>query len=95
MTLHEQTKEAAREYHSRYTTINDTFIAGVEWERQRDKWISVKDKKPDCVNILAFTGGLILTLTYINNKYYYGCNKWCSEVTHWQPLPELPKQTQS
>jgi hypothetical protein len=59
--------------------------------KQKSKWISVKVRLPDCICILAFTGGLIITLTYIGESYYTGDgNKWCSEVTHWMPLPKQP-----
>lgn len=53
------TVEQAAEAYSRMTGHSDdkqTFIDGAEWERQRDKWISVKDQLPplDVKVIIAY-----------------------------------------
>lgn len=44
MTLQEQTRWAAVDCG---IAAKKAFIEGAEWERQRDKWISVKDHLPD------------------------------------------------
>lgn len=100
MTQKEQTRDAAHEYANSvagdwnhvYDAAYAGFMKGVEFEGERDKWMSVNEQKPEGVSILAFTGGLIITLTHIDGEYYHGANKWCSEVTHWQSLPESPKE---
>lgn len=59
---------------------------------EQNEWISVEDGLPDCINILAFTGGLKITLTFIDGIYYNNDgNVWCSPVTHWQKLPSPPE----
>ena len=63
------------------------------------KWISVKDRLPECcVSVLArcFYNGKWRTLVCHTSKEHAG--EWYTDevcqwvkVTHWMPLPELPK----
>lgn len=97
-TLEEQTAVEAYNYaskntdgnHSMTKSIND-FISGAQWERNRDKWISAKEQKPEGISILAVSSGVILVLTCINGEYFYGANKWCNEITHWMRRPNFPE----
>lgn len=55
-----------------------------------DNWISVKDKKPELMkDVLAANAqcGAIRVCYY--NGVWHGM---ISEVTHWQPLPQPPKE---
>ena len=57
-----------------------------------NKWISVKDRLPERTGrYLTHSNiegqSLVAILWY--EKYGYGFDK---EVTHWQPLPEPPKE---
>ena len=62
------------------------------------KWISCKDKMPeDGVNVLIYAGNRMISLAWYDKDmgYFYICDsdyKYNSlDVTHWQPLPEPPK----
>lgn len=64
-----------------------------------NQWISCKDKMPDDgVNVLIYTGNRMISLAWydIDMGYFYICDsdyKYNSlDVTHWQPLPEPPKE---
>ena len=63
-----------------------------------NQWISCKDKMPDDgVNVLIYTGNRMISLAWYDKDmgYFYICDsdyKYNSlDVTHWQPLPEPPK----
>ena len=52
------------------------------------EWISVKDRLPDTDGeYLCTWNGYIGVLIYDREQGYFHHNK----VTHWMPLPELPK----
>ena len=62
------------------------------------KWISCKDKMPDDgVNVLIYAGNRMISLAWYDKdmRYFNICDsdyKYNSlDVTHWQPLPEPPK----
>jgi len=97
MSLQDKTRAAANNYQSlnrkRYADMD--FIAGAEWERQRDKWIRVEDELPPkngyyfCFDDKQYFGAVIVG---------YFAKMWNPQVTermtitHWQPLPEPPKE---
>lgn len=71
-----------------------------------DKWISVEDKFPD-TNQKWSESDYVLVLNANNGDlgvawYNSKSNEWrlshsitsslCIKVTHWSPIPELPKQ---
>lgn len=67
-----------------------------ERDAKKPEWISVKDRLPEtpdtyfcCVNSLAFPGS-----QYVKPLKLCGNGKWWkdADVTHWMPLPELPKE---
>jgi hypothetical protein len=65
------------------------------------EWISVKDKLPDqWLLVLVYTehGGVEvdrydMTLSDGTILFYGTREEYRSNVTHWMPLPEPPKQT--
>lgn len=68
-------------------------------------WISVKDKLPSFSgNYLTYNGEYLLIRRFVRNEkqwngstqrneYFSGFSNHCANkyVTHWQPLPDLPK----
>ena len=65
-----------------------------------DKWISVKDRLPALkTNVLFFNGGRVECGYYSRNKKWWIGNGGDFEIgdasiTHWQPLPEPPQNTE-
>lgn len=68
-----------------------------------NKWISVKESLPKCIDgltlsydVLAYTaaGEMYLAVyDYIDEAWYYNDGEPIfDDVTHWQPLPESPKE---
>lgn len=69
-----------------------------------NNWISVEDKLPDEDYVLVVSNGHVRCATYHQSKYKQS-DFWCEVnydnygdvieldgVTHWQPLPEPPKE---
>ena len=63
-------------------------------------WISIKERLPEIVEGTNFSESVLTVDTYDYMEVSYICkeyNKWVGteNITHWQPLPEPPKnQTQ-
>ena len=61
------------------------------------EWIDVKDKLPkDVGRVLTLTNGGVIGMGYhdsdgIDTKWVIITNIFQADVTHWMPLPELPK----
>lgn len=53
--------------------------------QQKQSWISVQDRLPVTGNVLATDGQIIITApsSSVRNRKF---------ITHWMPLPELPKE---
>lgn len=76
----------------------NSFKEGAQWERQRDKWISVEDALPKAEP--DYYRSAIVILLYKNGKISFGFydhsfklwNGFESNVIAWQPLPEPPKK---
>lgn len=67
-----------------------------ENDAKKPEWISVKDRLPEkkheaclcCLDSCLFPGS-----QYIDIRVFYDDGKWANGmVTHWMPLPELPKE---
>lgn len=62
-------------------------------------WISVKDRLPDENEIILLCDGKEVTVGFrwngfITGEIRWNCqDDWFETVTHWMPLPELPKET--
>ncbi len=83
---------------------NDGLLKFIEYQQQEierlnaDKWISVNDRLPDdCNFVLIFTiYGTRYMASYVDttNEWIWGKNEWKAlEVTHWQPLPTAPEDS--
>lgn len=66
MTLIELTNQATEEHANKFICcpsngmeedIKDDFIAGANWERNREKWISVKDHLPEPLQTVWLSNG--------------------------------------
>lgn len=67
-----------------------------------DEWISVNDKLPPAAETVLFTGTNLVGERFRAQTGYYNLEVWVAEnigivnatftVTHWMPLPELPKE---
>lgn len=78
--------------------LRGKIIGNVHEEQSIDRWISVKDRLPenDCLYIVCKT----VKGHWISFEARWKGNKWLSVVnnnqldyvTHWQPLPEPPKE---
>lgn len=107
-SIDELTRETARTFMDKECkaywdecALVDGFEAGAEWERKRDKWIRVKDELPEIgkyVSVFSSVGipfkGKLLDNGWV--AFFADGEKLCTgephHITHWQPLPEPPKQ---
>jgi len=64
------------------------------------EWVSVKDKLPDIHNNVLITDGKNCYIGHLGNdkfswftdlEWNHHRNYICRSVTHWMPLPDLPK----
>ena len=84
------------EYQDCINFINEVEAADVQPVNQ---WISCKDKMPEHgVTVLIYAGNHMIMLAWYDKdmEYFYICDSDYKynplDVTHWQPLPEPPKE---
>lgn len=77
--------------------IPDAFRAGAEWQKEQSKqgWISVKDELPKFnKNVLVLEDGNIKVAQYCK-QFMSDRTYWTTDygrlITHWMPIPEIPK----
>ena len=92
----EQIREAAIHYDDTFCTggIRDSFIEGAEWAdaNQPNPWISVEDKLPEeHTDVIVTNGSNVAYCKKYGDGFYTNIGKCCN-VTHWMPIPELPKE---
>ncbi len=71
-----------------YEEAISNFLAGCEHEAKRDKWVSVKElpDKNDAYLVRYEDESFDVAV------YHNGWDLIRDTVTHWQPLPEPPKE---
>lgn len=91
-------------YRNGYSTAEDAFVAGAEWAdaNQPAPWISVEDKLPELdKEVIILDKGKHIDIDFLMDDGEGGYFWWKSdesicceddEITHWMPLPELPKE---
>lgn len=103
MTRKEQIRDAAIYYDT--GDMRDSFIEGAQWadENPKSPWISVEDRLPDRhpAKFINWSKKVLVVVkrgreccTYID-EYSHIYNTWRvfgDKVTHWMPIPELPKE---
>lgn len=83
-----------------YTSFGD-FINGAEWADAHPHWISVENKLPpkkseydDLSNNVLATDGKEIYESVYNHDFedWFTHDMWeLVKITHWMPLPQLPK----
>jgi len=88
-------------------SIPQAFKAGVEWHSKQSPWISVEDKLPEEKQPVLVANYFKSARKPYYEYYmgFYRDGEWCActcvdengedyiltDVTHWMPIPELPK----
>lgn len=75
--------------------IEQAVVFGANWQKQQSGWISVKENLPEKQGfvIAAKRNGLVLGMYYNDDNEFKSCEiDQTNQVTHWQPLPEAPKE---
>lgn len=70
------------------------FRKGVEWadENPKSLWISVEERLPEeHTNVIVTDGRNVAHCKKYGDGFYTNIGKCCN-VTHWMPIPELPKE---
>jgi ATP:corrinoid adenosyltransferase len=72
----------------------EMFKAGVEWADAHQRWISAKERLPeDRVEVLVYDedDGILIASHY--EDYWEGADEYANynKVTHWMPMPAIPK----
>lgn len=64
-------------------------------ELMRQSWVSVDDRLPEMkVHVLTYCDdhpNMPMTVNYINNYEKQWAYHHTKNITHWMPLPEIPK----
>lgn len=102
MTREEQMIQAATQCANEYAVgslVLYAFKKGAEWADAHPKspWISVEERLPDKINKFM-SEPVLCRYTRGGKEYYhvsqydYDYKQWqIDNVTHWMPIPELPK----
>lgn len=63
-------------------------------DKAKDGWISVEDGLPEIYTTCLITdaGTVDMAIYLPDNRWEDKCNNDYHYITHWQPLPEPPKQ---
>jgi len=99
----ECTKNADGSYNIRLYSSNkeEILLAEAIATLSKDKWININDKLPeegDWYFVVTHneTGKRIAQMLFLDSKadnfWLSIAGDWGNNITHWQPLPELPKE---
>lgn len=75
-------------------TPRSGFMDGARWAdaNQPNPWISVKERLPEeHTNVIVTDGSNVAHCRKYGDGFYTNVGKCCN-VTHWMPIPELPKE---
>jgi hypothetical protein len=80
-------------YYGNYTPFREFHAK--QKQSENNGWISVEERLPqDHLNVIVHTTDCETTIAWYslsNECWMQGCNFYEYNVTHWQPLPEPPK----
>jgi len=63
-----------------------------ELNKIENEWINVKDRVPDkTISVLIYNGSFIDIAAYLIQYHFVTDKGSVLDVTHWMPLPEVPK----
>mgnify|MGYP003293300875 CR=1 FL=1 len=100
MTRKEQIKQASQNLKISVSRADkgmlcrEAFELGVEWAdaNQPSPWISVEERLPEeHTNVIVTDGSNVAHCKKYGDGFYTNVGKCCN-VTHWMPIPELPKE---
>jgi len=88
---------------SELTEENEKLNARIAELEEKQRWIPVSERLPECdKDVLVFWGKALdgSTIDWFGTAWRNECDdgKWCTDPivpTHWMPLPESPNDTQS
>ena len=94
----EEKLEKYLDYQYMYENGDPSYIqgikVGVSWadENPKSPWISVEDKLPEeHTDVIVTDGSSVAHCKKYGDGFYTNIGKCCN-VTHWMPIPELPKE---
>ena len=91
-------------YRNGYSTAEDAFVAGANWADNNPKspWISVDERLPEPEkDVIILAKNKYIDIDHLtddgeDNYYWWKSDDviWCDDdkITHWMPIPELPKK---
>ena len=91
-------------YRNGYSTAEDAFVAGAKWADNNPKspWISVEERLPEPEKeVIILDGRKHIDIDHLtddgeDNYFWWKSDDtiWCEddEITHWMPIPQLPKE---
>ena len=100
MTREEQIKQASQNLKisasraDKGMLCREAFKLGVEWAdaNQPNPWISVEERLPEeHTDVIVTDGSNVAYCRKYGDGFYTNVGKCCN-VTHWMPIPELPKE---
>lgn len=62
--------------------------------RERTRWIPVTEKLPDEIEVLVFDGDDNIFLAILSDGQWT-TDGYDIDVTHWMPLPEIPREVKA
>lgn len=108
MTREEQIRDAANDFlcETQYMVDNVAmaFVEGAQWADNNPKtpWISVEERLPEPEkDVIILNKRKQVDIDFLTDDFEGGYYWWKSdeaifceddEITHWMPIPELPKE---